>query len=164
MSMIGLTGRTFELIPEGETVLRIRSVDDSKVDTFGKLEIVYENAQGRRVWETYDFNGEKGDYAKWRFSCLYRAAMNLDEDVMGEVNPMDMVGHYIRTSIIHNQSKQPNDKGEYRTFVNLSNDKEHATGFDGKITPAAAPAPAEPKPAETVASDDTDFDLDDLLG
>lgn len=168
MSMIELTERTFELIPEGETILRIRSVDDQKLETFGKLEVVYENAKGQRVWETFNFTGENGDFNKWKFSCLYRAAMDLEAGTTGAVNPMDMVGHYIKTSIVHNQSKRPNDKGEYKTFVNLSMDREHAEGFDGAPAPAEKPAetPAPTaKPAEKVTSDDpVDFNLDDLLG
>jgi hypothetical protein len=57
---------------------------------------------------------------------------------MEDVDPTELVGHYIRAEIIHNKVPSTKDPTKMITFVNLGN-KSPADGFDG--------APAAPKAA-----------------
>jgi hypothetical protein len=66
-----------------------------------------------------------------------------------DVDPVELVGRYIRAEVIHNQVPSRNDPAKMMTFVNLG-EKSPANGFD------EAPAGGAPKSAG--------LDLNALLG
>lgn len=156
MSKIGLVGGGYTLIPEGEVVLKITSVDDEKLEDFGKIEVVLCDAKGRKHTERFNFtakDGSQNETAMWYFSTLARAALDLAEDDMREIDPQDLVGKYIRTDIYHEEVENKKKPGEYNKFSRMAKEKYHADGFEGA-------APAEPPAKDTTAK----FNLDDLLG
>ena len=161
MAKIGLTQGGYSLIPEGETILKIVSVDDSKLDDYGKLEITLADSKGRKHTERSNFNksnGEKNDTAYWYFSTLARAALNLDEDDMSEIDPQVLVGKYIRVEVTHEEVESNTKPGTYNTFSRLGKERYYAKGFEEEaVKPTTASAPAA-EPAKKK------FDLNALLG
>jgi hypothetical protein len=55
---------------------------------------------------------------------------------MEDVDPEELVGHYIKAEVIHNKVPSTKDPTKTMTFINLGN-KSPADGFEG--------APAAPK-------------------
>jgi len=158
MAKIGLKAG-FDPIPEGIHVLKIVSVDDSKMETFGKLQITLADNKGHKHnerFEFYDGDGVERDGAFWGFSSLARAALNLADDDLSEVDTKDLLGKYIRCEVTHDEVESKNRPGKYNTFSRLGREKTHAEGFDGETVAQAAPAPtAEPS---------GDLDLSKILG
>lgn len=172
----------FQLIPEGEYVFRI--YDATYDENFGRIEIFLVTAQGATLTERFsikDDNDEMNDKALNAFSYFAKTAMN--DYSMNDIDPEELVGHYIRAEVVHKQGTKPNKNGKFSTFANLG-DKSPADGFDTEpceramtlsradrlafaakrearkaastaSTPAPTPAPAQPQKS---------LDLDDLLG
>ena len=172
MAKIGLTMGGFTLIPEGTHVLMIKSVNDEKLETFGKLEIVLVDRKGRSHTERYNFINSDGqstnDTALWYFSQLARAALNLNAEDTSEIDPKSLIGHFIRCEVTHESVESNRKPGTYNDFSRLGKNKEPADGFDEA---PAAPAPAakkEPveKPATQAgkAGGKKPFDLNSILG
>lgn len=154
MAKFGLSFMNFDPIPEGEdVVLRIKSVDDSKMESFGKVKVTLENKEGLCHNENFslimsDGKTENG-IAMFLLSKLYTTAMGIEDIPDEDVELQDMVGHYIRCDITHEQVENPKKPGTFTTFSRLGKEKTHAECFDGE-TPLS-----EKKSA---------LDLDDLLG
>lgn len=172
MAKIGLIMGGFTLIPEGTHVLMIKSVNDEKLEGFGKLEIVLVDSKGRSHTERYQFFNSDGettnDTALWYFSQLARAALKLNVDDTRKVDPNDLIGHFIRCEVTHESVESKRNPGTYNIFSRLGKNKEPADGFDEA---PAAPAPAakkEPaaKPATQAgkAGGKKPFDLNSILG
>jgi len=160
MGKIGLTGG-FTPLPEGEYTFFIKSADQTKLDDYGKLTYVLVTEDGRTHREMFSFlknNGDKNNGAYSAFSSLARAALDIPQSEEGEVDPEDLVGHYFRGSIVHNED----NSGQIR--ANLGWKKTHADGFENGS--AAVQAQAAPAKTETKASAATKapFDLNSLLG
>lgn len=161
MAKIGLSAG-FDPIPEGIHVLKIKSVDDSKYESFGKIQVTLVDKAGHSHIERFSFfdkDGVQNDPALWSFSGLARAALDLADDDMREVEATDLVGKYIRCEVTHEEVESKTKPGEYRTFSRLGREKTHAEGFEGT---AAKPAPA---PAKAEAPSEADpYDLGSILG
>ena len=136
MARITMTGG-FQTIPEGVQVLKI--VDAQYDEDFGKAIFTLANAKGATCREQYSLlkqDGTPNEKALNAFSFFAKNAMN-DFD-MEDVDPNELVGHYIRAEIIHNKVPSTKDPTKMTTFVNLGN-KSPADGFDGApTTPKAA--------------------------
>ncbi len=134
----------FTVIPEGVYVLHI---DDVTYDeTWGKLEVKMSTSKGLKHTERFslkDANDEPNEKALNAFSFFAKTAMN--DFTMEDVDPMDMVGHYIKAEVTHDVVPSTRNPNKTMTFVHLG-DKSPADGFED--APASKP----------------EYDVDSLLG
>ena len=146
MARIPMTGG-FQTMPEGEQVLKITKAEYD--EDFGKVFITLENAKGQTCLERFSLlnnDNTPNEKAMGAFSFFTKTAMNVFDLV--DVDPVELVGRYIRAEVIHRTQPNRTDPTKTVTFVNLG-DKSPADGFDG--VPAA--------PAKS-----TGLDLNALLG
>lgn len=133
MARITLSKNTgFTLIPEGFHVFKIVDVDMSKYDNYGKIEVKMETANGQKHSERFSLLNNKGEVnegALNAFSYFARTAMN--DSKADDIDPAEMIGHYIRAEVKHVVSDKINERtGKPYVNANLG-DKEPALGFDG---------------------------------
>ena len=133
MARIALSKNTgFTLIPEGFHVFKIVDVDMSKYDNYGKIEVKMETANGQKHSERFSLLNNKGEVnegALNAFSYFARTAMN--DYKADDVDPSEMIGHYIRAEVKHVVSDKINERtGKPYVNANLG-DKEPALGFNG---------------------------------
>lgn len=136
MARIPMTGG-FQVMPEGEQVLKITAAEYD--EDFGKAIFTLANAKGQTCQERFSLMNEDGspnEKALGAFSFFAKTALN-DFDIE-DVDPQELVGHYLLAEVIHRKVPSRTDPAKMMTFVNLGN-KSPADGFDG--VPAAAPAP-----------------------
>ena len=129
----------FQTIPEGVHVLKI--IDAQYDEDFGKAIFTLANSKGATCREQFSLlkqDGSPNEKALNAFSFFAKNAMN-DFD-MEDVDPAELVGHYLRVEVIHNKVASTKEPSKMRTFVNLG-DKSPADGFDD------APAAPVTKPA-----------------
>ena len=134
MARITMTGG-FQIMPEGMQVLKITKAEYD--EDFGKAIFTLENAKGQTCQERFSLlnqDGTPNEKALGAFSFFAKTAMN-DFD-MEDVDPVELVGHYIKAEVIHNKVESKKEPGKMMVFVNLG-DKSPADGFEG--------APAAPK-------------------
>lgn len=158
----------FVVIPEGEYVFRIY---DAKYDEeFGKIEVKLVTAQGATHTERFsikDANDEYNEKALNAFSYFAKTAMN--DYGLEDVDPEELIDHYIRAEVVHTKLPSTKDPTKTVTFANLG-DKAPADGFDtepidkaltmgrGDNKPKSAP------PKQSAATPTKGLDLDALLG
>ena len=136
MARIPMTGG-FQIMPEGAQVLKITKAEYD--EDFGKAIFTLENAKGHTCMERFSLlnqDNTPNEKALGAFSFFAKTAMN-DFDLV-DVDPVELVGRYIRAEVIHNKVPSTKDPTKMMTFVNLG-EKSPADGFDG-VT--AAPKPA----------------------
>ena len=146
MARIPMTGG-FQIMPEGEQVLKITKAEYD--EDFGKAIFTLENAKGQTCQERFSLlnqDGSPNEKALGAFSFFAKTALN-DFDIE-DVDPVELVGHFIKAEVIHNKVPSTKDPTKMMTFVNLGS-KSPADGFEG------APAP-KPKASG--------LDLSALLG
>lgn len=161
MAKIGLT-EGFSLIPEGTHVFQITEVKYK--EDFGKMEVTMQTATGQKHTERFsllDKNGEPNAGAMNAFSYFAKTALN--DFSLTEIDHEDLVGHFLRCEVTHEEVESNCTAGKMFKFVRLG-DKEPCDGFDD--APATqAPKPAEkPAKAAAPAGGKPKFDLDSLLG
>lgn len=158
----------FSNIPEGEYVFRIYEVNHN--ENFGKIEVKLINAKGQTMTEKFtlmDSHGAYNDRALSAFSYFAKTAMN-DFD-MEDVEPKDLVNHYIRAEVVHNKKPSNKDPNKTVTFANLG-DKYPADGFDTEAVERALTLGNENRIQEPVAQEEepqpqtTGLNLDEMLG
>ena len=138
MARIPMTGG-FQIMPEGEQVLKITKAEYD--EDFGKATFTLANAKGQTCQERFSLlnqDGSPNEKALNAFSFFAKTAMN-DFD-LEDIDPAELVGHYILAEVIHKKVPSNKDPAKMMTFVNLG-DKSPADGFEGV---PAAPAPAKP--------------------
>ena len=146
MARIPMTGG-FQVMPEGEQVLKITAAEYD--EDFGKAIFTLTNAKGQTCREQFSLmnqDGSANEKAMNAFSFFAKTAMN-DFD-MEDIDPVELVGHYLKAVVTHNKVPNRTDPTKMVTFVNLG-DKSPADGFEG-----APAAPAKP----------SGLDLSALLG
>lgn len=144
----------FTIIPEGKYVFRIYDVTYD--EDFGRIEVKLVNAQGLTHTERFSIKDSDDSFnegALNAFSYFSKTALNQYD--MDDIDPMDLVNHYIRAEVVHNKAQSKNDPNKTVTFVNLG-DKSPADGFD--VTPVPKALNLGNKAATT------GLDLDALLG
>lgn len=163
----------FALIPEGTYVFRI--YDASYDEEFGKIEIKLVNAAGMTHTERFsikDKNDELNEKALNAFSYFAKTAM--DDYSLEDVDPMELIDHFICAEVVHTKLPSNKDPNKTVTFANLG-DKSPAeyfdtepvaralsiSGGDSKTTP---PAPKQATTAPAAAQPSKGLDLDALLG
>ena len=136
MARIPMTGG-FQIMPEGEQVLKITAAEYD--EDFGKAVFTLANAKGQTCREQFSLlnqDGTPNEKSMNAFSFFAKTAMN-DFDIE-DIDPVELVGHYLRAEVIHRTQPNRNDPTKTVTFINLGN-KSPADGFDG--VSATAPAP-----------------------
>ena len=133
MARIPMTGG-FQTIPEGVHVLKITKAEYD--EDFGKAIFTLANVNGLTCLERFNLlnnDNTPNEKALNAFSFFAKTAMN-DFDLV-DVDPEELVGHYIRAEVIHNKVESKKEPGKMVTFVNLG-EKSPADGFDGVATEA----------------------------
>lgn len=166
----------FTLIPEGEYVFRI--YDATYDEDFGKIEVKLVNAQGATQTERFNIKNNDDEYnekALNAFSYFAKTAMN--DYTLEDVDPEELIDHYIRAEVVHTKVPSNKDPNKTVTFTNLG-DKSPADGFDtepvdraltigrggNNTTPTnKKPSTAAQKPSQG-KSESKGLDLDALLG
>ncbi|MBS6063987.1 MAG: hypothetical protein KH972_08950 [Peptostreptococcaceae bacterium] len=141
----------FVLIPEGEYIFKIDEVKND--EDFGKIEIKLVTSDGLKHTERFSLKNADDTYnegALGAFSYFCKTAMN--DFSMEDIDPDELVGHFISAEVVHN--KQPNRKDPTKTvtFANLG-DKSPAEGFD-----------EEPTSSKKETKKKTGLDINALLG
>lgn len=135
MARIPMTGG-FQTMPEGEQVLKITKAEYD--EDFGKAIFTLENAKGQTCLERFSLlnqDNTPNEKALNAFSFFAKTAMNNFD--LEDVDPEELVGHYIRAEVVHNKVESKKEPGKMMTFVNLG-EKSPADGFDG-VTAENAP-------------------------
>ena len=152
MAKIGLT-EGYKLIPEGSHVFKVAKVDYK--EEYGKLEVHLETVDGTTHIERFNLlrsNGEVNPGAINAFSFFAKTCLN--DFSVKEIDEQDLVGHFIRCTVRHEEVESTKYPGSFTKFVRLD-DKAPADGFDD----IDIPFDTEPaKPAKK-----KNFDLDSLL-
>lgn len=167
MARISLTSG-FNLIPEGEYVFGIYDV--SYDEDFGRMEVRMVTANGMRHTERFslkDANDEPNERAMNAFSIFAKTALNNYE--VEDIDHTDLIGHYIRASVVHTQRPSRNDPTKMTTFVNLAREKSPADGFDTEPSQATLTLMSQggvkaPQTAQKAPESAQNIDLDSLLG
>lgn len=157
MAKIALSEGGFSLLPEGPQVLKI--VDVKYKEEFGKMEVIMENVNGTKHTERFFFlkqDGSSNDGAISAFSYLARCALN--DSSLTEIDHKDIIGHYFKTIVEHEEVESNKKPGTYVKFARLG-DKEPADGFE-KTVAATKPSPA----ASEAPKKGSKVDLSKLLG
>ena len=138
MARIPMTGG-FQIMPEGEQVLKITKSEYD--EDFGKAIFTLTNAKGQTCQERFSLlnqDNTPNEKALGAFSFFAKTAMNNFD--LEDVDPEELVGHYIRAEVVHNKVESKKEPGKMMTFVNLG-EKSPADGFDGVAAePAKAPS------------------------
>jgi hypothetical protein len=157
----------FALIPEGTYIFRI--YEATYDEDFGKITIKLVNAKGMTHTEKFsikDANDQLNEKALNAFSYFAKTAMN--DFGLEDVDPEELVDHYIEAEVVHTELPSNKDPNKTVTFANLG-DKAPADGFDETPVPRALSlghGESAPKtaPATTEAPQSKGLDLDSLLG
>lgn len=150
MAKIKLSESTFKLIPEGTTTFKVMSVDDSKYEDFGKLEVKLQTVKGETHIERFGLLNDKGEVNEGALKAWsYFARVCLNNPRAEEIDTQDIVGCYIVATVKHETYTRTRGekKGQEATTVRLT-DYESASGFSAKC--------------ETVSDDEEVDDLEDL--
>lgn len=161
MAKIGLS-EGFTLIPEGTHVFKITGVNYK--EDFGKMEISMQLANGQKHTERFSLLNKDGEPNQGGLNAFsYFAKMAMGDSTLTEIDHEDLIGHFIRCEVTHEEVESNKNPGKMLKFARLG-DKEPADGFDE--APAAAPAPAAKKEpaAQTAATGKRPFDLNSILG
>lgn len=167
MAKIGLT-EGFSLIPKGTHVFKIVAVNYK--EDFGKMEITLQLATGQKHVERFSLLNKDGEPNQGGMNAFsYFAKTALDDFTLTEIDHEDLIGHFIRCEVDHEEVESNRTPGKMLKFVRLG-DKEPADGFDEPAAPTPAPAKkestAKPAPAAQTgkSSGKKPFDLNSILG
>lgn len=169
MAKIGLT-EGFSLITKGTHVFQITGVNYK--EDFGKMEITLQLATGQKHVERFSLLTKDGEPNQGGLNAFsYFAKVALNDFSLAEIDHEDLVGHFIRCEVDHEEVESNRTPGKMLKFVRLG-DKEPADGFDEEDeAPAPAPkkeaAPAAAKTAQKATAGKADgkkFDLNSILG
>ena len=145
----------FQVIPEGTYVFYIYDVTYDA--DFGKMTIKMITADGMKHQERFSLKSDNdtvNDRAMNAFSFFAKTAMN--DFSLTDIDHTDLIGHYIRSEIVHTVQPNRRDPTKDVIFANMGQ-KEPADGFD---TEPCATTLSLMKTAPETAS----YDLDSLLG
>lgn len=156
MAKIGLT-EGFVLIPKGWHVFKITKV--TYKEEFGKMEVEMMTVDGQKHIERFSLLGKDGKPNAGAMNAFsYFAKTALDDFKVQEIDEQDLVGHFMRCLVEHEEVESNQRPGKMVTFVRLDK-KEPAEGYDDiKIPFDEDEKPAASKPKQS------GFDLNALLG
>lgn len=153
----------FTLIPEGEYIFRI--YDATYDEDFGRIEIKLVTAQGQTHIERYSIKNSDDEYNEKALNAFsYFAKTALNDFSLEDVDPVELINHYIKAEVVHTNVPSNKDASKTVTFVNLGS-KSPADGFDTEPVARAltigTQATATPTPKQATTSN---LDIDSLLG
>lgn len=122
----------FVLIPEGTYIFKV--VEAKYNEEFGKIEIKLETEKGLNHTERFSIKNADDSYndkALNAFSYFAKTVMN--DFTIKEIEPEDLVGHYIQAEVVHTVLPSNKDANKTITFANLG-DKAPASGFEETYT------------------------------
>lgn len=120
----------FTLIPEGEYVFRIYDVNFD--EDFGKIEVNLVNADGATMKERFCVKNADDSWNEGALNAFsYFAKTALNDFSIEDVDPEELVNHYIRAEVVHSKVPSNKDPNKTVTFANLG-DRSPADGFDKK--------------------------------
>lgn len=160
MAKIGLT-EGFTLIPEGTHVFKITEVNYK--EDFGKMEVVMQTAKGQKHIERFSLLNKDGEPNQGGLNAFsYFAKTALDDFTVKDIDDQELVGHFIRCEVEHEEVESNKTPGKMLKFARLG-DKEAAYGFDEKEAAPATPK-QQSKPVKQEGKKPAAFDLGSLLG
>lgn len=132
MAKIKLVDTGYTMIPEGSYIFKITKVVYD--EEYGDMRIEMVTKNGLKHTERFgllDKNGEVSEGAMKAFSYTARVALNNPNlDIIDE---QDLVGCYIKATVVHKTSSTVNSKTG-KPYVNaVLDDKESSLGFDDKV-------------------------------
>lgn len=159
MAKIGLTDG-FTLIPKGVHVFQITAVNYK--EDFGKMEVTMQLASGQKHTERFSLLNKDGEPNQGGLNAFsYFAKTALNDYTLSEIDHEDLVGHFIRCEVDHEEVESNRTPSKMLKFVRLG-DKEPADGFDTPVV-EKKPAPAA-KTATPAQTGKKSFDLNSILG
>lgn len=130
MARIPLIGG-FTLIPEGTHVFKIEKVDYD--EDFGKMLIHMITQDEQKHTEKFHLKNADDSYNEKALAAFsFFAKTALGEYDRDDIDPEELVGHFIEAEVIHNKVPSKKDPNKTVTFVNLG-DKAPSDGWDKKI-------------------------------
>ena len=155
----------FKTCPEGVHIFRIYDVEYN--EEFGKLVIKMVNAQGVTHYERFNLlnnDSTPNEKALNKFSFFAKTALN--NFTAEEIDPVELVNHYIKAEVTHTVLPSKNDPNSTVTFVNIGSTSV-ADGFDVTPVEKALTLGSAPKTPTTTTEPKTatnGVDLNTLLG
>lgn len=160
MAKIGLSDG-FTLIPKGIQVFQITAVNYK--EDFGKMEVTLKLASGQKHVERFSLLNKDGEPNEGGLNAFsYFAKVALNDFTLSEIDHEDLVGHFIRCDVDHEEVESNRTPGKMMTFARLG-DKEPADGFD-EVPPAATSATKEKSTQAAQPAEKKSFDLNSILG
>ena len=132
MAKIKLSDGGFTIIPEGTHVFKISTVNYK--EDFGKLEITMETASGLKHTERFSLlkpDGSENQGALNAFSYFAKVALN--DFAKQEIDPQELVGHFMECDVTHDVLPSNREPGKTVTFVRLG-DKRSCNGWSETTT------------------------------
>lgn len=125
----------FVLIPEGTYVFRI--YDASYDEEFGKIVVKLVNAEGATHTERFSIKNNDDSFNEGAMNAFsYFAKTAMDDFSLEDIDPEELIGHYIEAEVTHTKLPSNKDPKKTVTFANLG-DKAPADGFDTEPVPRA---------------------------
>jgi len=149
--------RAFQIIPEGEHVFYIESVDAD--EKFGKLKVNMVTKEGLKHTERFSLLDNKGNWNDGALNAFsYFAQTATNQYGAEDIDPVELVGCYIKAEVTHTVQPNRNDPTKTVTFVNLGN-KYPADCFEDGTTatlgtaeqPTQETQPTQPTQANNMA-------------
>lgn len=119
--MIKLTSGdgNFQIIPEGETILKILAVEYKQA--VGQMKVTMANPQGLKHTETFRFITKQGKRNEGGINVFsYFAHTALNDFSLDEIDEQELVGKSIQCTVEHDVQPNINDPSKTVTFVRLS--------------------------------------------
>lgn len=126
----------FTLIPEGTHVFKI--TDAQYDEEFGKLEVHMQTRKGQKHIERYTLTRDDGTINEGAYNAFsYLAKVALQNFDVDEIDPVELIGHYIECDVEHEVVENRKKPGQTSTFIRLR-EKRESDGW-GDAPAAAAP-------------------------
>lgn len=118
----------YTVVPEGVHTFQITEVNYK--ETYGKLTITMKTVDGLVHIERFSLLTNSGEINNGALNAFgYFARVALNDFSVKDVDPTDLIGHYMTCEVSHDVVPNKNKPGQTVTFSRLGN-KESATGFD----------------------------------
>lgn len=158
----------FSLIPEGEDIFRVWEVTYD--EDFGRIAVKLVNAAGATHIERFSILNNDGDYNEGALNAFSYFAKNVLNDFsLEDVDPAELVDHYVGATVEHTILPSKKDPSKNVTFAHLK-DLYPADGFNPSKTVSdrarslgseeSTSAPKKSAPAQPAGG----LDIDSLLG
>jgi hypothetical protein len=136
---------TFPVIPEGEAIVRVKTVDESMLPVTSVVTLTLEDRSHATTRVNFDLSNPVSQ------SIYVRAVRAfIGDELLDDINHTDLIGKYARVEIIHKTGSRGG------RFANVKRWLAHADGFDFSTPGDAASAALNTQPALPAPSPATD--------